>query len=90
MMMPQADQNKQDVIDARRWRAIRERHASALCRIVTGSRDYNSAKAPALLDAWADAAAAEVEAFDPEHYWGVEVPARIAELERDALLHGAD
>lgn len=77
------DQAEQDAIDARRWRAVRKRYASALCRLATYSTSYSSVKAPALLDAWADMAAAEIEAFDPEHWMNVEVPARIAELERE-------
>lgn len=74
---------EQDVIDARRWRAVRQRYASALCRLATDSRSYSSAKAPALLDAWADMAAAEIEAFDPEHWMNVEVPERLAALKLD-------
>lgn len=77
------EQAEQDAIDARRWRAVRKRYAFALCRMATDSANYSSAKAPALLDAWADRAAAEIEAFDPEHWMNVEVPARIAELERE-------
>lgn len=91
------EQAEQDSIDARRWRAVRKRYASALCRLATDSTSYSSAKAPALLDAWADMAAAEVEAFDPEKWMREEVPARIAELKRsgaktmpaDAELTGA-
>ena len=77
------EQAEQDAIDARRWRAVRKRYASALCRLATDSCSYSSAKAPALLDAWADMAAAEIEAFDPEHWMNVEVPERISELESE-------
>jgi hypothetical protein len=77
------EQAEQDAIDARRWRAVRKRYASALCQLATDSRSYSSVKAPALLDAWADMAEAEIEAFDPEHWMSVEVPERIAELERE-------
>lgn len=54
--------------DARRWRAVRQRHAVALTCLATGSGAYSSHTAPAILDAWADMAAAEIEAFDPEAY----------------------
>ena len=50
-----------DAIDARRWRAIRTRHAVALCRIATDGDSYSSLRSPMLLDAWADFAAAELE-----------------------------
>lgn len=70
----------QDEMDARRWRAVRQRYACSLCRLATDSASYSSTKAPALLDAWADMAAAEVEAFDPEHWINVEVPATVADL----------
>lgn len=79
-------QAEQDAIDARRWRALKKRYARALCRLATDSHNYSSAKSSAILDAWADRAAAEVEAFDPAHWLGVEVPERIAELERELGL----
>ena len=50
-----------DAIDARRWRAIRIRHAVALCRIATDGDSYSNVRSPMLLDAWADLAAAELE-----------------------------
>lgn len=77
------EQAEQDAIDARRWRAVRKRYASSLCRLATDSTSYSSVKAPALLDAWADMAAAEIEAFCAERWMDMEVPERIAELERD-------
>lgn len=70
--------------DARRWRAICRRHGAALTRLATESGSYHSDKKQAVLDAWADAAAAEVEAFDPDTWLREDVPARIAELEREA------
>lgn len=70
--------------DARRWRAICRRHGAAMTRLATGSSSYRSDKKQAALDAWADAAAAEVAAFDPEAWLREDVPARIAELERVA------
>lgn len=73
--------SSQDAADARRWRAVRKRYAVSLCRLATGSVSYSSVKAPALLDAWADMAAAEVDAFDAEKWRNEEVPARIAELQ---------
>lgn len=73
----------QDAVDARRWRAVRKRYARALCRLATDSTSYSSDKSPALLDAWADMAAAEIEAFAPEHWMNVEVPQRIEELKRE-------
>jgi hypothetical protein len=66
--------------DASRWRAIKFRHSVALCRLATGSVSYSNAKAPALLDAWADMASAEIEAFDPEKYMNEEIPERLKEL----------
>lgn len=83
-------QEEQDAIDARRWRSVRKRYASALCRLATDSLSYSSAKAPDLLDAWADMAAAEIDAFDQEHWMNVEVPERIAELERELGRDGID
>ena len=80
--MPTSQAN-QDAQDARRWRAVRKRYGIALCRLATGSASYSSVKAPALLDAWADMAAAEIEAFDREHWMNVEVPQRIAQLESE-------
>lgn len=76
-------QEELDAIDARRWRALKKRHAVALCRIATGNVSFSSIKAPALLDAWADMAVAEIEAFDHEHWINVEVPARISELQKE-------
>jgi len=35
-------------------------------------------------------AAAEIDAFDPEHWMNVEVPERIAELERELGRDGID
>jgi len=66
--------------DARRWKAIKQRHSIALVRLATGSGSYNSSKAPAILDAWADMAAAEIEAFDPDAYLK-EIESRIAAFE---------
>ena len=67
--------------EAARWRGIKQRHSVALVRLATGSGSYSSGKASGLLDAWADMAAAEVDAFDPDAYLA-EVDARIAEFER--------
>lgn len=75
---------EQDVLDARRWRAVRQRYARALCRLATGGADYSSVRAPTVLDEWADAAQAEIKAFDPERWKAVDLPARIAELEHQA------
>ncbi len=77
----------QDEMDARRWRAVRQRYAGSLCRLATDSRSYSSVKAPALLDAWADMAAAEVEALDPDHWINVEVPAIVADLKAQGYDH---
>lgn len=74
------EQAEQDAIDAKRWRAIRERHAVHLCRLATGSGSYDSDKAPGLLDAWAAMVAHEVAAFDRDHWRDVELPARITEI----------
>jgi hypothetical protein len=74
---------EQDAIDARRWRAIRERHAVHLCRLATGSSSYSSDKTPGLLDAWADLVAHEVDAFDRDQWRDVELPNRISELKRE-------
>lgn len=71
----------QNAIDARRWRAVKQRHVAVITRIATGSTSYSSAKAPAILDAWADMAAAEIEAFDPDAY-RAEVGERIKEFEK--------
>lgn len=60
---------------------MRRRYAVSLCHLATGSVSYSSAKAPALLDAWADMAAAEMEAFDAEKWRLHEVPALIDELQ---------
>lgn len=76
------EQAEQDMIDARRWRAVRTLYGCSLCRLATDSTSYSSEKAPTLLDAWADMAAAEIEAFDVDHWMNVEVPATIADLER--------
>lgn len=84
------EQAEQDAIDARRWRAVRARYTCSLCRLATNSVSYSSEKAPALLDAWADMAAAEIEAFDTEKWMNEEVPARIAELEREIRSEGHD
>ncbi len=77
------EQAEQDALDARRWRAVRTRYAHALCRLTTDSPHYNTATAPAVLDAWADAACAEIEAFNPAHWINVEVPRRTEELQRE-------
>lgn len=77
------EQVEQDAIDAKRWRAIRERHAVHLCRLATGSSSYNSDKAPGLLDAWADMVAHEVDAFDRDHWRDVELPNRIESLRQE-------
>lgn len=62
------NQEEQDAVDARRWRAVRTRYPYSLCRLATGgSRSYSSTKAPELVDAWADRAADEVEAFDADN-----------------------
>lgn len=76
------EQAEQDAIDARRWRAVRTRYGCSLCRLATDSASYSNEKAPALLDAWADMAAAEIAAFDADHWMNVEVPATIADLDR--------
>lgn len=89
-MARQIARANQDAIDARRWRAVRQRYGVALCRMATDSMSYSSDKAPALLDAWADMAAAEIEAFDPKKWMDEEVPARIAELEREIRSEGHD
>lgn len=67
--------------DARRWRAVRQRHAAALTRLATGSGAYISHKAPAILDAWADMAAAKIEAFDPDAYHA-EIAERLEAFEK--------
>jgi hypothetical protein len=60
------NQEEKDAADARRWRAVRTRYQYSLCCLATGSTSYSSTKALELLDAWADRAADEVEAFDAE------------------------
>lgn len=82
------DQTEQDAIDAGRWRAVKARHAVALCRIATGSTRYSSAKAPALLDTWADTAVQEIATFDANKWMLQDVPARIAELQGRAKCEG--
>lgn len=74
------ESSAQDAIDARRWRALKQRHAYALVRLATGGTSYNSEKAPAILDAWADVAIAEIKSFDPVA-WHKESSKRIEELE---------
>lgn len=71
---------ERDAADARRWRAVCTRHGVALTRLATGSGSYHSNKKQAILNAWADMAAAEVEGFDPDAY-RQEVEERIADLE---------
>lgn len=73
----------QDAIDARRWRALKQRHGVKLLRMATGSVAYSSERAPALLDAWADMAVAEIEAYDPD-LWRRETDAQLKAMERDA------
>ena len=70
----------QDMIDARRWRALKQRHGVKLLRVATGSVAYSSERAPALLDAWADMAAAEIEAHDPD-LWSREIEAQLKAME---------
>lgn len=82
------EQAEQDAIDARRWRAVCMRHGVAMTRMATGSSSYSSHKKQAILDAWADMAAAEVEGFDPDAY-RAEVEERIAEFERNEQTHNA-
>ena len=60
--------NQQDIVDAQRWRAVKLRHPAALCRLATNSVSYSSDKVDALLDAWADMARAEMDAFDPDTF----------------------
>lgn len=50
--------------DAARYRAIKARHAHKLVKMITGHPNYNSATAPGIIDAWADAAHKEVAAWD--------------------------
>lgn len=87
-MVENVDEIGGHAADARRWRALKQRHGMALVRLATGSTSYSTTSAPALLDAWADMAAAELEAFDPEKYASTEVPERIAEL-NSAINDGA-
>jgi len=58
---------ERDALDAARWRAVKARHAMRLVRLATNSGGYNSARAPAILDAWADMAKAEIEALSERH-----------------------
>jgi hypothetical protein len=74
------DQQRQDAQDAARWRGVKARHGMCLVRLATGSTGYSSAKKDGILDAWADMAVAEVDAFDPEAH-REDVRARIQELE---------
>lgn len=74
----------QDSIDARRWRAIKQRHAVVLCRLATGSAAYSSEKAPALIDAWADMVAIQVEAHDQE-LWRAEINERAVEQKKEMM-----
>ena len=66
--IPVVKGNQQDSVDALRWRAVKLRHSVALCRVATNSVSYSSEKVSALLDAWADMAHAEMDAFDPDTY----------------------
>lgn len=67
--------------DARRWNAVKRRHGMALVELATGNRSYASHQADAILDGWADRAAHDIEAFDPQAY-RQDVEARLQALER--------
>ena len=69
--------------DALRWRGVKARHGMSLVRLATSSGAYNSAKKDAILDAWADLAASEVDAFDKDA-WHEEVLDLIAAAPKDA------
>ncbi len=79
-------QAEQDAIDARRWRAVCTRHGVAMTRMATGSGSYSSHKKQAILDAWADMAAAEVEGFDPDAFRAENEAPTIAFLEAPPSL----
>lgn len=50
--------------DARRWRAVRDRHAVALNRVAKyGRHGYSRDTSDAVLDKWADDAADEIESL---------------------------
>lgn len=79
--------------DAERYRALKERHAYVIVtRLIEWSNGYNSATAPGLIDAYADAAVFDVRRFaamtDEERQ--AERKARIEELARqlDAEARG--
>ena len=57
-----------DKLDAQRWRAVKKRYSVRLCHMATGSVSYSSDKVDSVLDAWADMAHAEMDAFDPDAY----------------------
>jgi hypothetical protein len=72
--------------DAERYRALKARHAYLIVtRLIEWSSHYNSATAPGLIDAYADAAVVQVRRFDAmsDEERRAENRARIDELERD-------
>ena len=50
--------------DAERWKAVRDRHAYAISRCFNLMEGFRSDKARAAIEAWADAAVAEVAEWD--------------------------
>lgn len=62
--MQRSESETQDAIDARRWRSVKAKHCLALTRLATGESNYSSVKTPAVLDAWADLAFAEIDALE--------------------------
>lgn len=79
--------------DAERYRALKKRHAYVIvARLIEWSNGYNSATAPGLIDAYADAAVFDVRRFDAmsDEERQAERKARIEELARqlDAEARG--